>query len=243
VKLISSPYRSRAILGGALIIIALVCGGVAVVRPGETVAMATSLRSALGAGWLSMTLFLLAQTVIALSGVLPASLLGTAAGAVFGIKMGFALASTSTLLGAQLSFLASRSLLRDFVARVLGARPRARALDALIAHEGLRFVCLLRLSPIMPFAMTSFALGMTSIGGRDYAIGTLAALPALFGYVLIGAFAGDGLDAWSTHAGPYRIVMLALGALATLALTLQLAAVVRKVIASPPQRDLFTPRR
>jgi uncharacterized membrane protein YdjX (TVP38/TMEM64 family) len=64
--------------------------------------------------------------------------------------------------------------------------PRASRL----AQDGWRLVCVLRVSPVMPFAMTSYALGLTGISQRAYLLGTLAALPALLGYVTVGALAG-----------------------------------------------------
>ena len=38
----------------------------------------------------------------------------------------------------------------------------------------------------MPFVATSYLLGLSAISLRDYMLGTLAALPALLGYVSLG---------------------------------------------------------
>jgi uncharacterized membrane protein YdjX (TVP38/TMEM64 family) len=54
------------------------------------------------------------------------------------------------------------------VERLAALRPRLRNLDALIARDGWKLVCLLRVSPIMPFSATSLALGLSPIGLRDY---------------------------------------------------------------------------
>ena len=54
---------------------------------------------------------------------------------------------------------------------------------------------LLRASPLTPFVATSYLLGLSAISVRDYMLGTLAALPALLGYVSLGAFARAGLSA------------------------------------------------
>jgi len=71
----------------------------------------------------------------------------------------------------------------------------------------------------MPFAATSYALGMSAVGIKAYLIGTAASLPALAGYVYLGTLADVGLSAWTTGAAPLRWVMLGLGGLATVALT------------------------
>lgn len=174
-------------------------------------------------------LFAAVQVLVAVSGVLPASLLGVAAGVLYGLPAGFALSGASTLGGAVLAFALSRSVFRPAVARFLAGRTRLRELDGLIARDGWRFACLLRVSPVMPFAVTSYALGLSSIGLRDYLIGTLAAMPALFGYVLLGALAGSGVAAWSSST-PLGGWLLALGALATLALTLRVGQLVARVV-------------
>lgn len=173
--------------------------------------------------------FAAVQVLVAVSGVLPASLLGVAAGALYGLPGGFALSGASTLAGAALAFALSRSVLRPAVARFLARRTRLRELDGLVAEDGWRFACLLRASPVMPFAATSYALGLSAITLRDYLIGTLAALPALFGYVLLGVLAGSGVAGWSS-SNPLGGWMLAFGALATLGLTLRIGQLVARAV-------------
>ena len=179
-------------------------------------------RTAGPAGWL---LFVAAQTVVAMIGVVPASLLGVAAGGVYGIAIGFLLASTGTLIGGWAAFILARSLLRPWIERLLARRVNSRLvrLDEAVTRDGWRFVCLMRISPVMPFAITSYALGLTEISGRDYLLGTLASLPALAGYVAVGALARHGLLSVSGAAqtGPFGWALLALGAAATLLLILR----------------------
>jgi uncharacterized membrane protein YdjX (TVP38/TMEM64 family) len=178
-------------------------------------------------------LFAAVQLIVAVSGILPASMLGVAAGVLYGLPTGFALSSVSTLAGAVLAFALSRSMLRPVVSRFLARRSRLRELDGMIARDGWRIACLLRVSPIMPFAATSYALGLSSIGLRDYVIGTLAAMPALFGYVLLGTLAESGMAVWSS-SNPLGGWMLALGACATLALTLRVGQLVARVVRPAP---------
>jgi uncharacterized membrane protein YdjX (TVP38/TMEM64 family) len=182
-----------------------------------------------GLGLSGAILYAAVQICVAVSGVLPASLLGVAAGAIYGLVPGFLLAATSTLAGALLSFFLSRSLFRPAVENLVARRPRLRNFDALVARDGWKLVCLLRVSPIMPFSATSFVLGLSPIRLRDYAIGTLASLPALCGYVFIGTLADTGLSAWSGGAGPVRWGVLGVGALATLLLIFRLGQIVVKL--------------
>lgn len=128
--------------------------------------------------------FILAQMLVAGFGFLPASLTALAMGYCLGPLNGFAVAGLGTLAGAALSFSLARSTLRPLV---LSALRRWHFTPPSEAAEGVRFVCLLRLSPILPFAPASFALGVMGVRWRDFLIGTLASLPSLAAYVWIGA--------------------------------------------------------
>lgn len=119
-------------------------------------------------GRVGRVLFSAVQVLVAVSGILPASMLGVAAGVLYGLPAGFAVSGASTLAGAVLAFALSRSVLRPAVARFLAGRPRLRELDGMVARDGWRMACLLRVSPVMPFAAASYALGLSSIGLRDY---------------------------------------------------------------------------
>jgi uncharacterized membrane protein YdjX (TVP38/TMEM64 family) len=178
------------------------------------------------------------QVLVAVSGVLPVSLLGVAAGGIYGLVPGFALATVSTIAGAVVAFVLSRSLFRPTVERLLNTRPRLRHFDALIAQDGLRLVCLLRISPA-PFSVISYTLGLSSVDLRSYAIGTLASLPALFGYVFIGTLADASLSAWRTGVDPLRWLLFGIGGVATLVLTVRLGHIARRLgfIGPPRHKD------
>ncbi len=180
-------------------------------------------------GGAGRALFAAVQVLVAVSGILPASMLGVAAGVLYGLPAGFLVSGAGTLAGAVLAFALSRSVLRPAVSRFLARRPRLRELDGMVAKGGWRMACLLRVSPAMPFAATSYALGLSSIGLRDYVVGTLAAMPALFGYVLLGTLAGSGAAVWSSR-NPLGGWMLALGIIATLVLTLRVGQIVAHVL-------------
>jgi uncharacterized membrane protein YdjX (TVP38/TMEM64 family) len=188
------------------------------------------LRLLSGLGWLG---FLLVQVMVTISGFLPASLVAVSAGAAYGVALGFASASISTLTGAAVAFLLSRSLLRPFIERKILGRPRLSGLDGQIKSQGWRLVCLLRLSPVMPFAATSYALGLSSIALGEYLIGTLASLPPLLAYVLTGAFVKTGVSAWSHGEHSIRLVLVGTGTLAMVVLAIQAARMLRRIVMAP----------
>jgi uncharacterized membrane protein YdjX (TVP38/TMEM64 family) len=185
----------------------------------------TTLRDMGPRGWLAMAA---AQVLVAASGILPASLIGVAAGAVFGVPVGFAVAALSTLAGALIAFALSRSVFRPAIARLLSQAPRLARIDRAMGRDGWRLVFLLRMSPLMPFAATSYLLGLSSVSRRNYLLGTCGSLPALAGYVFVGSLTDAGLDALQTGAGPWRWVLLAAAVLATMLLTWRLGAIVKR---------------
>ncbi len=192
------------------------------------------LRGAQAQGAAGLVFVVLLQGVVAASGVLPASALGVAAGALFGIAAGFAAASIGTLAGALVAFGLTRSFARPLIARLVRERPGLRRLDAALAGDGWKLVCLLRISPVMPFAVTSYALGLSSVRFRAYLLGTLASLPPLLAYVVLGRVLGFG----ALHAGvdgAARWIALAIGAGASMGLAWYVLRLLRRACALPAE--------
>jgi uncharacterized membrane protein YdjX (TVP38/TMEM64 family) len=134
------------------------------------------------------------------------------------------------MAGALLSFGLSRSLFRNVVARQFARHPGLARFDAWLAEDGWRVVCLLRISPVMPFAATSYALGMSAVGIQAYVVGTVASLPALLGYVYIGTLAEAGLSASTTGAAPLQWAILGFGGSATAVLTRIIGSLAHRAI-------------
>ena len=226
----SSP-RAGALLAIAVAAVILTCLAMEIIQPIVVLtAMQGSIDAARNAGAAGFVAFVVLQLIVAASGILPASVLGIAAGTAYGLPLGFLLAATGTMTGALLSFGISRSLFRKAFVRHLGRRPRLARFDQLLARGGWRIVCLLRISPIMPFAATSYALGLSAVRIEAYALGTIASLPALLGYVYIGALAEAGLSVWTTGASHLQWAVFGFGGLATAVLTLMIGRLGRRAL-------------
>jgi uncharacterized membrane protein YdjX (TVP38/TMEM64 family) len=197
---------------------------------GQILALLDRLRHLGPLGWL---IFFGLQTLVALIGFLPASLLGLAAGAVYGVPLGFMLSAAGVLTGAVLAFILTRSAFRPAIARLIEGRARLNQLDRAVSHDGWRLVCLMRVSPVMPFSVTSYALGLTGIKFRCYAIGTLASLPALLLYVVLGTLGAHGLAAQNAGRSPLHLVLIGVGIAATVLLTLRLGQILAKALRMP----------
>ena len=194
--------------------------------------MLHAIRTLGAPAWLGLVAF---QIVVAVSGILPASLAGIAAGTLYGLWIGFGLAAVGTFAGAVLAFWFSRSMFRPLVTRLLHRRPQTRSFDAALGSDGWKLVCLLRVSPIMPFVATSYMLGLSSVSWRDYALGTLASLPALFGYVMLGSFAGTTLNVSEGSGSWLHWVLLGVGTVATIILTIHVGRLAAQSARGQPE--------
>jgi uncharacterized membrane protein YdjX (TVP38/TMEM64 family) len=171
--------------------------------------------------------------VLATVALVPGSLLTLAAGALFGLTKGTAIAFLSATLGASAAFLVSRYIARGEVERRLGADQRFIAIDRAISRQGRTIVLLLRLSPIFPFSLLNYALGLTQVRFVDFLIASIGMLPGTLLYVYYGRVAGDvarlaaGVPL-QQGAGSY--VVLGIGLLATVMVTVLVTRTARRAL-------------
>lgn len=130
-----------------------------------------------------------AISVVLFLPVLPFSL---GAGALFGFSTGLIVALSGATIGASLSFLLSRTLLRNQVEKRMTRHPTFHALDRAITHSGGRIVFLTRLAPIFPFSIINMAYGLTGVRGRSYVVATAIGLvPTSAVFTFLGSSAAD----------------------------------------------------
>ena len=164
---------------------------------------------------------------------IPGSLLTLGAGAVFGLARGTAYVSAASVLGATASFLLGRTLARDWVSRRAEADPRFRAVDEAVGREGWKIVGLLRLSPLFPFNLLNYALGLTRVTLRDFVLASwLGMLPGTVMYVYIGSLAGDlaRLGSGGRSRTPAEWALYAGGLAATAAVTVFVTRIAREAL-------------
>lgn len=173
-------------------------------------------------GALAQVVFVLGYIAAAVL-LVPGSILTLAAGFLFGLPRGVALVSIGSVLGAAAAFLVGRFLARDWVRARIETLPKFRALDSATHHEGFMIVLLARLSPLFPFILLNYGLGITGVRFKDYFFATwIGMLPATVLYVYVGTLAGDltELTADQLSSGWQSRVFLGVGFVATLILTL-----------------------
>jgi uncharacterized membrane protein YdjX (TVP38/TMEM64 family) len=143
----------------------------------------------------------IAGYVLATVAFVPGSVLTIAGGAIFGLAAGTAYVFIGASLGACAAFVLARGFARGAIERRLAGNARFAAVDRAIAKEGLRIVFLLRLSPLFPFSLGNYALGLTRVRFRDYAIACAGMLPWTFVYVYLGSVVGDVGGGWRILVG------------------------------------------
>ena len=117
------------------------------------------------------------------------------AGALFGIVWGTVIVSFAASLGATLSFLASRFLLRDWVRARFG--DKLTALDAGVARDGPFYLFALRLVPAFPFFAINLAMGLTAMRVRTfYWVSQIGMLAGTIVYVYAGVQLGALRVSW-----------------------------------------------
>ncbi|WP_198947861.1 VTT domain-containing protein [Magnetofaba australis] len=165
-----------------------------------------------GLGPLAWLAFIVLYAVATVA-FLPGSLLTLAGGALFGPVLGTFVNLTGATLGAVLAFLAARYLGADWVRARAGARLGA-ILDGVEA-EGWRFVAFVRLTPLFPFNLLNYALGLTRISLLPYLLATwICMLPGAIAYTWLGYV---GREAAAGGEDLIRKGLLAMGLLVAVA--------------------------
>jgi uncharacterized membrane protein YdjX (TVP38/TMEM64 family) len=129
--------------------------------------------------------------VVATVAFIPGSLLTLAAGAIFGLVKGAVYVFIAATIGSAAAFLVSRYLARAAVERRIAGNPRFAAIDRAVAAQGRKIVFLLRLSPVFPFNLLNYGLGLTQVRFADYVAASVGMIPGTILYVYYGKLAGD----------------------------------------------------
>ena len=182
----------------------------------------------------------IAGYAIACVAFVPASLLTLAAGALFGVLRGTMFVLIGATIGALAAFLIARYVARDWIAARLAKDTRFAAIDAAIAEQGRKVVFLLRLSPVIPFSVLNYALGLTKVRIGDFVLASVGMLPGTLLYVYSGNLASvvvGATDATAPAKGPAFYAVLGLGLAATAAVTLLITRVAKRALADATARS------
>jgi len=185
-------------------------------------------------------LVFIAGYALAAIAFIPGSLLTLAAGAIFGLVRGTIFVFFGASLGAAGAFLVARYLARDWVETKLESKPRFQTIDRAVAQQGRKIVFLLRLSPIFPFNLLNYALGLTKVRFTDYLIACFGMIPGTFLYVYYGKALGSlaavaGGAQTDRDAGYWTV--LTLGLLAIVIVTALVTRIAKRALSQEVAND------
>lgn len=167
-----------------------------------------------------------AAYAVAVICMLPVFLLTMASGAVFGVAEGSLLTLAGASIGGTLAFVLGRTAMRGWVVRSLARHPTLSMIDSVVKRDGLWLMFLLRLSPAVPFVLSNYALGATSVRLRHFVLAMIGMLPVIGSYAAIGYASSGGLS--GDKALPSS--MLVLGIAATVVLGILLTRITQRAL-------------
>jgi len=192
-----------------------------------------------GLGALGPVVFIVGYAV-AVVAFIPGSVLTLASGAIFGLAEGTLYVFVAATLGSVLAFLIARHGARAWIEKRIEGDARFAAIDRAVGVEGRKIVVLLRLSPVFPFNLLNYALGLTQVRLVDYLIASFGMLPGTLLYVYSGKLIGDvaaiagGVE---TERGAGGWLVLGLGFVATLVVTVYVTRIAKRALDTATEQD------
>lgn len=184
----AAPERRRTLTGGMALLAVVALLAVFSARIEDAYDGLFALRQHDTAGFYALFCGLL--VIGCLTSILPASILGVFAGVFFGVTLGFLVSAASFLFAAAAAFGFARYFFRSFSRRLVARFIDLERLEQNLARSGWKYALLLRLSPIAPFGITSYGLGLTPLSWRHYLLTTFGTFPFLLACVYVGRASG-----------------------------------------------------
>lgn len=226
-----TPGISRQRTVGAIVAALVLLGGLAVLgeRGLPQLSRFTTFVHGLGV-WGPVTF--IAGYALATVALVPGTILTLAAGPLFGIALGVVYVFVGATLGAIGGFLIARFIARGAVERLLAGNHNVAAIDRAIGREGRTIVFLLRLSPLFPFTLLNYALGLTQVRFADFLLASIGMLPGTLLYVYLGKLGGDAVAAagGATPATAATWALRLVGLAATIAVTRQVTRTAQRAL-------------
>ena len=181
-------------------------------------------------GPLGVILFIIAYALATVL-FLPGWIFTVSAGLVYGIIGGTLVALCGATIGASLAFLVARHVLRQNIEKLKKQNPRLAAIDEAIGEQGWKIVGLLRLSPLIPFNLSNYFYGITSISFGAYVfVSALGMIPGTLLYAYVGAIGQAGISEVPAQRSNWQYVLLGIGLAATIAVTILISRIAREAL-------------
>ena len=126
----------------------------------------------------------------------PTMILQVLSGALYNFYVGLLVSWFATSVGQSLAFVLGRYLFRRSVKAYLLERvPNFPIIETAVKKEGWKLICLLRLSPILPYNVLNYAAALTPVPFLSYSLSSaIAIIPWTCLYVYLGTFTTNVAD-------------------------------------------------
>ncbi|MGB3573252.1 MAG: TVP38/TMEM64 family protein [Phormidesmis sp.] len=125
----------------------------------------------------------------------PGTLLVVVGGAAYGLWWGALWSVLGATLGAIAAFWLARYLLHDWFKARFYHYPFFKKINSTLCADSLSCVLTIRFSPVSPFNLVNFALGLTHVPTASYALGTLIGIiPGTLAYTWLGVTGAEALS-------------------------------------------------
>lgn len=183
-----------------------------------------------GLGPAGVVVFILAYAAATVL-FLPGALFTIAAGLIYGVVAGTAVALVGAIIGASLAFLCGRYLVRKRVERSTQNNAKFKAIDEAIEKQGWKIIGLLRLSPLIPFNLSNYFYGVTAIRFWPYFLASsIGMIPGTLLYAYLGAAGKAELGGEQESSGLSKWVFFGVGLVATIAVTILVSRAAKQAL-------------
>ena len=185
-----------------------------------------------GLGPLGVVLFICAYVVATVT-LAPPFLLTVAAGAIYGVWKGSLIVLVGASLGASAAYAVAVRLSGTRLVAWLHRHPRVAAARDAVRYEGAWVQFLLRLSPVVPFSLLNYTLGLAQVKYRDFALALVGMIPTIVLYAYYGRVVGDVTLLAAGVApprGPGYYALVAVGLIATVVASHAITRAARRAI-------------
>ncbi|WP_297436062.1 TVP38/TMEM64 family protein [uncultured Clostridium sp.] len=120
--------------------------------------------------------------------IIPSFLVVFAATAIYGWEISALITWIGYTIGAGVGFMIAKFLGREFVEKLEG-KGKLSKLDKFLGNEGFKTIFIARLLPFIPFNLTSYLAGLSSISFKSFILGTaIGQIPGTIAFAVLGEF-------------------------------------------------------
>ena len=152
-----------------------------------------------------------------------------AAGFLYGIWLGTMASVISCMCSSIVCFFVGKLLVREWAEKIVQTRPKFKAIDAAIGHQGFFLVTICRMSPIIPLGLSNYIFGVTKVPFLTYVASTFVGLtPVNILYTYLGTLFQNLVDVVDHSASKSDYIILGVGGSLTVLLIVLLFFVTKK---------------